>query len=447
MIKTTFSNKTANTLAAICVVLGTLLASTAPIAPALARDVPSTKPEREGLSSERLEQIKSLAERYVADKRVPGMITMVARNGKIVHFEATGQRGLKDTRPLQKDDLFRIYSMSKPITAVALMMLYEEGKFRLSDPVHLYIPELKELSVYNPDGDPVPAKTPVTMQQLLTHTAGFSYGFNPADPVDQKYQAAKIFEAKDLTEFAERVAALPLQFQPGSKWHYSVASDLVGLAVERISGVPFADYLEQEIFTPLGMDDTFFNVPEDKRERFLANQGWDAANGEYVDVTARTDARGNYTNGTLASGGGGLVSSTMDYMRFCEMLRNGGSYEGVRLLSPKTIEYMTLNHLPAAIDASGSGETPTLGALGSSGVGFGLGFSVVTPCGSRHHQFKGRIRLGWCRGYRVLDRPGGRDREHRDDSAHGISLATASGSEVDHLSGHHRARRVRNLRV
>ena len=289
--------------------------------------------------------------------------------------------------------------MSKPITAVALMMLYEEGKFRLSDPVHLYIPELKELSVYNPDGDPVPAKTPVTMQQLLTHTAGFSYGFNPADPVDQKYQAAKIFEAKDLTEFAERVAALPLQFQPGSKWHYSVASDLVGLAVERISGVPFADYLEQEIFTPLGMDDTFFNVPEDKRERFLANQGWDAANGEYVDVTARTDARGNYTNGTLASGGGGLVSSTMDYMRFCEMLRNGGSYEGVRLLSPKTIEYMTLNHLPAAIDASGSGETPTLGALGSSGVGFGLGFSVVTdPAAAATISSKGEYAWGGAAG-------------------------------------------------
>jgi len=345
---------------------------------AFARDVPSAKPEREGLSSERLNQIKSLAQSYVDEKRVPGMITMVARNGKVVHFEATGQRGLADTRPLEKDALFRIYSMSKPITAVALMMLYEEGKFRLTDPAHLYIPELKELSVYNPDGDPVPAKTPVTMQQLLTHTAGFSYGFNPADPVDQKYQAAKVFEAKDLTEFAERVAALPLQFQPGSKWHYSVASDLVGLAVERISGMAFADYLEQKIFTPLGMDDTFFNVPADKRDRFLANHGWDAENGQFVDVTARTDARGNYTNGTLSSGGGGLVSTTMDYMRFCEMLRSGGSYNGVRLLSPKTVQYMTLNHLPATVGASGSGEAPTLGSFGTAGVGFGLGFSVIT---------------------------------------------------------------------
>jgi len=363
------------TLFAVCA----LTAAIAPVfTPTLARDVPSTKAEREGLSSERLEQITALAERYVADKRVPGMITMVARNGKVVHFEATGARGLEDTRPLETDALFRIYSMSKPITSVALMMLYEEGKFRLNDPAHLYIPELKELSVYNPDGDPVPAKTPVTMQQLLTHTAGFSYGFNPADPVDQKYQAAKIFEAKDLTEFAERVAALPLQFQPGSKWHYSVATDLVGLAVERISGMPFADFLEQRIFTPLGMDDTFFNVPEAKRERFLANQGWDAKNNQMVDVTARTDARGNYTNSTLSSGGGGLVSTAMDYMRFCEMLRNGGSYDGVRLLSPKTVQYMTLNHLPAAVGASGSGEAPTLGTFGTQGVGFGLGFSVIT---------------------------------------------------------------------
>ncbi len=344
----------------------------------LGKDVPSAKPEREGMSSERLERVTALAERYVTGKRVPGMVTMVARNGKVLHFEATGQRGLNDPAPLTKDALFRIYSMSKPITAVALMMLYEEGKFQLSDPVHKYIPELKNLVVYNPEGEPIPAKTAVTMHQLLTHTAGFSYGFNPRDPVDQQYQAAKIFEAKDLTEFATRVAALPLQFEPGTRWHYSVASDLVGLAVERISGITLDAYFKTRIFEPLGMEDTFFNVPADKRDRFLPNHGWNPETNAMVDVTARTDANGNYVSGTLFSGGGGLVSSTMDYMRFAEMLRNGGSYNGVRLLSPKTIEYMTLNHLPAAIAASGSGESPTLGALGSRGVGFGLGFSVVT---------------------------------------------------------------------
>lgn len=346
--------------------------------PAIGKDVPSAKAEREGMSSERLERVTALAERYVDDKRVPGMITMVARNGKVVHFEATGQRGLNDPTPLKKDALFRIYSMSKPITAVALMMLYEDGKFQLGDPAHKFIPELKNLVVYNPGGDPTPAKSAVTMQQLLTHTAGFSYGFDPRDPVDQQYQAAKIFEAANLDEFATRVAALPLQFEPGSRWHYSVASDLVGLAVERISGMTLDVYLRERIFEPLGMKDTFFNVPESKRERFLPNHGWDVTNNKMVDVTARTDARGNYIASTLFSGGGGLVSSTMDYMRFAEMLRNGGSYNGARLLSPKTVQYMTLNHLPAAVGASGSGEAPTLGALGSKGVGFGLGFSVVT---------------------------------------------------------------------
>ncbi len=347
-------------------------------APTFARDVPASKAEREGMSSDRLKRISAFAESYVAEQRVAGMITMVARNGKIVHFDSTGKRGLNDSKPLEKDALFRIYSMSKPITAVALMMLYEEGKFQLTDPAHKYIPELKDLMVYNPDGEPTKAKNAVTMQQLLTHTAGFSFGFNPRDPVDQQYQAAKIFEAKNLDEFVAKVAALPLQFEPGTRWHYSVASDLVGLAVERISGVPFNEFLQERIFNPLDMSDTFFNVPADKRDRFLPNHGWDPKSNKMVDYTSVTDARGNYATGTLFSGGGGLVSSTMDYMRFCEMLRNGGSYNGTRLLSPKTIEYMTLNHLPAAIAASGSGETPTLGALGSSGVGFGLGFSVVT---------------------------------------------------------------------
>lgn len=375
LFSTTPSNRT-RSLAAFGAPTALVLSLLA--APALGKDVPSAKAEKEGMSSSRLERVTALGERYVAEGRVPGIITMVSRNGKIVHFEATGQRGLTDTRPLEKDALFRIYSMSKPITAVALMMLYEEGRFQLSDPAHKYIPELKDLVVHNPDGEPTPAKTAVTMQQLLTHTAGFSYGFDPLDPVDQQYQAAKIFEAKDLSDFATRVAALPLQFEPGSRWHYSVASDLVGLAVERISGVAFDVYLAERIFAPLGMEDTFFNVPADKRDRFLPNHGWNPQNSTLIDVTPRTDARGNYVSGTLFSGGGGLVSSTMDYMRFAEMLRNGGSYNGARLLSPKTVQYMTLNHLPATIGASGSGEAPTLGQLGSSGVGFGLGFSVVT---------------------------------------------------------------------
>jgi len=350
--------------------------------PAFARDLTKTTPERVGMSSDRLEQIKKLSESYVADSKVPGMVTMIARNGKTVHFEATGTRGLNDDRPLTTDALFRIYSMTKPIASVALMMLYEEGHFQLNDPAHKFIPELKALKVYNPDGEPTPAKRVITMKHLLTHTAGLSYGFNPTDPVDKLYNAAKIWESKDLDEFARRVAQLPLQFEPGERWHYSVATDFVGLAVQRISGQALDVFLRERVFKPLGMTDTFFNVPENKRDRFLPNHGWDPQSEKYIDVTQRTDARRGYESGTLFSGGGGLVSSTMDYMRFAEMLRNKGQSNGRRLLSPKTVEFMTMNHLPATLAAAGSGEAPTVGLGFSQGVGFGLGFAVITDVAS-----------------------------------------------------------------
>lgn len=373
------SNRARSTRAVLGVLLTVAISSALFVAsPATARDLPKTGAERVGMSTERLSKLKSLSEAYVADKKVPGMVTMIARRGKIVQFEASGTRGADDPRPLTRDALFRIYSMTKPIASVALMMLYEEGHFQLNDPAHKFIPELKSLTVFNPDGEPTPAKREITMKHLLTHTAGLSYGFNPADPVDQQYIAAKIWESKDLDEFARTVAALPLQFEPGERWHYSVATDFVGLAVQRISGQPLDAFLAERIFQPLGMQDTFFNVPPAKRERFLPNHGWDPEANRLVDVTARTDARRGYTDGTLFSGGGGLVSSTMDYMRFAEMLRNGGSYNGQRLLSPKTIEFMTMNHLPSTLAAAGSGEAPQLGALGGRGVGFGLGFAVVT---------------------------------------------------------------------
>ena len=189
------------------VVLGGLSAS--------ARDLPVTKAERVGMSSERLDRLTALGAQYTSDGRVPGIVTLVAREGRVVHFEASGVRGLGDNTALAKDDLFRIYSMTKPITSAALMMLYEEGRFHLKDPIGKYIPELAQLSVYNPDGEPTPAQQPVTMGQILTHTAGFSYGFNPkGDPVDALYVQAKIFEAKDLDDFAKRVAKLPLKFEP-----------------------------------------------------------------------------------------------------------------------------------------------------------------------------------------------------------------------------------------
>ena len=333
----------------------------------LADAFPIVKPAKQGFSSERLERIGNLSQRYIKEKKLAGMVNIVARNGKIVYFDAKGYRGLDDPRSLEKDSLFRIYSMTKPITSVALMMLYEQGAFQMKDPVSKFIPELKNLTVMNSVGDIVPAEKIMTMQHLMTHTAGFSYGFNPYDPIDKLYIKAELVKATNLDDFVTRLAALPLRSEPGTKWHYSVAVDVMGLVVERISGIAFNVYLQQEIFEPLKMTDTFFSVPEEKRSRFLPNQIWNTNKGEMNTVVEYPEW--NYEDVTLFSGGGGLVSTAYDYLRFAEMLRNGGALNGKRLLSPKTIDFMTSNH----VAAFGENMYP-----GSPGLGFGLGFEIVT---------------------------------------------------------------------
>lgn len=329
-----------------------------------------------GMSDERLDRIAATTRRYVDEGKLAGVVTLVARDGRIVHFEAVGQRGADDDRPMTKDALFRIYSMSKPITAVAAMMLYEEGKFALSDPVEKFVPELAGLDVLV-DGELVPAERTMTMRHLLTHTTGLSYGFNPrGNPVDAKYGEVQPFAGKDLDEFAERLGTLPLMFEPGERWHYSVAVDVTGLVVQRLSGLSFDAFLKERLFDPLGMDDTFFNVPAEKLDRLLPNHRWNGEEEKLVQIEAP------YEETQLFSGGGGLVSSTMDYLRFSEMVRRGGELDGVRILSPKTVEFMTANHLPSTVTGGGSGENPLLGAE-TRGFGFGLGFGVNTnPVGT-----------------------------------------------------------------
>ena len=339
-----------------------------------AADLEIASPEGVGMSEQRLAQIADITQRYVDEGKLAGVITMVARHGKLVHFEVVGSRGAEDKRALEKDDLFRIYSMSKPITAVAAMQLYEQGKFQLSDPISKFVPELEHLTVLNGEGEE-PAG-PITMQQLLTHTAGFSYGFDPNDPVDKLYRDSAALGAKDLDEFTARLAELPLKYHPGTQWHYSVAVDVTGLIVERLSGQPFDEYLQQHIFEPLGMTDTFFSVPTDKWDRFLPNHRWDREKEQLITLGPRSYDR--FQDVTMFSGGGGLVGTAMDYMRFAEMLRNGGSLDGNRILSPRTIEFMTMNHLPASISSGGSGEAPGLGGRRLNGFGFGLGFGLVT---------------------------------------------------------------------
>ncbi len=264
--------------------------------------------------------------------------------------------------------------MSKPITAVAALMLYEEGVFQLTDPITRWLPEMANLQVHTPDG-PVPVEAPPTLQQLMTHTAGFGYVFT-RHPSDEAIRQAEVFSSPDMDTFVERIAAIPLVDQPGERWYYSVSSALLGAVVERASGMPFDEFLRTRLFEPLDMRDTFFRVPEDKRDRLVTNHDWDREAERLVPQTGDRLSLGPDGMG-FPAGGEGLFSTMRDYMRFAEMLRAGGELDGVRILSPKTIEYMASNHL--VVPANGTGEAPQLrlGSLYPGGFGFGLGVGVI----------------------------------------------------------------------
>jgi CubicO group peptidase (beta-lactamase class C family) len=345
-----------------------------------------SKPEKQGVSSEKLQRLTELSKQYVDEGRVAGIVNLVLRNGEVIHYEATGNRGADDPSQMQVDDLFRIYSMTKPITAVAAMQLYEQGKFQLSDRVTKFVPELKDLKVLNASGQFEPVAREMTMHQLLMHTTGMSYGFAAAtDAIDQRYAMADLWASKDLDELAARIGKLPLKFHPGDRWHYSVAVDITGVVVQRLSGQPFDEYLQEHIFAPLGMKDTFFEVPESERERFVPNHFLNPETGaltntqyapppfSYRDGVAMMD----YFDVSLFSGGGGLVSTAMDYAKFSEMMRRGGTLNGAHILGPKTVAFMTKNHLAEDSMLDSWGEKPT-DDIGRPGFGFGLGFGVVT---------------------------------------------------------------------
>lgn len=337
-------------------------------------------PQQEGVSAERLERISEVSKSYLEDEKVAGIVTMVSRNGKIIYAKAFGERGVDDSKTLKIDDLFRIYSMTKPIVAVAAMQLYEKGMFHLNDPISKFLPELAELSLMDEEGNLTPNEASISMQQLLTHTAGFSYGFSNSK-VDQEYNKAELWKSKDSDDFIKRVAALPLHYKPGERWHYSIAVDLTGVIVERLSGMGLDEYLQTYIFEPLGMVDTFFEVPKKKMKRFLPNHYYDYGEKSLKTVQEtkeKYNAMSNYEDVSMFSGGGGLVSTAMDYMLFMEALQNGGSLNGNRILGPKTLQYMIRNHLSGSIEQKGgAGENP-LDEASNNGFGFGLGFGLVT---------------------------------------------------------------------
>jgi CubicO group peptidase (beta-lactamase class C family) len=337
-------------------------------------------PGEVGLDAERLSRLDRHFQRYVDDGRLPGWLLVVARDGAIAHIGSGGQRDMEAGAPVGRDTLWRIYSMTKPITSVAAMMLWEEGLFELKDEVVRFIPEFADARVYvggssfNPRT--VPAVEPVRVWHLLTHTAGLTYGWHYAHPVDAMYRTAG-FEwgtppGQDLAACCALWARQPLLFQPGSEWNYSVATDVLGRVVEVVSGQSLDAFFAERIFTPLGMNETAFSVEDDARLAALYTP--DPATGRAV----RNDqmGRGILRRPDAFSGGGGLASSASDYHRFTQMLLNEGELDGVRLLGPRTVRYMASNHLPGHVDLEAFGR-PLFAETTFDGVGFGLGFSVI----------------------------------------------------------------------
>lgn len=339
----------------------------------------TVEPEAVGLCSARLARIDPWMHTYVESGRLPNALTVVARRGEVVHASAVGLADLQRGDPVRLDTIYRIYSMTKPITSVAVMMLYEAGKFQLDDPVARFIPELADMRVLRTDSsgidDTVPAHAPITIANLLTHTSGFTYSFGTSG-VSRHYAEERLDFATDagpLAEVVERLSALPLIHQPGSRWHYGVSTDVLGLLVERISGQRFDVFLQQRILEPLAMPDTSFELDEDKKERFASlYTPHESGTGLHRVDDARSSRFSRPV--TTFSGGGGLLSTAADYHRFTQMLLNRGTLGEVRLLGRKTVDYMTLNHLPGDLASMGA---PSFNETSFDGIGFGLGFSVV----------------------------------------------------------------------
>lgn len=342
-------------------------------------------PAEVGLSPERLEKITPhLMDNYISPGKITGCQVLVSRHGKPAYFRSFGHMDRERSKSVTDDTIFRIYSMTKPITSVALMMLFEEGRFQLNDPVYKTIPSWRDHKVWI-EGEGEGMKTrepesPMTMRHVLTHTSGLTYGgmllLENQHPVDQVYRQLGVNrdEGETLQSFADKLAKVPLMYDPGTKWMYSLATDVCGCLVEFISGQSFDDFLKERIFDPLGMKDTGFHVSAGNMDRFAAN--YERKRDKTLRLIDDPETSKYLTAPSFPSGGGGLVSTTADYARFCEMLRRGGELDGARILSPRTLRLMTKNHLPGGADLSGL----ALGAFSETayeGVGFGLGFAMT----------------------------------------------------------------------
>ncbi len=357
---------------------------------ASSKDLPTVRPEIVGMSSERLARIKPLLQRYVDEGKVAGIQTLIARKGKIVHFEQVGKLDLDTHSALREDSLFRIYSMTKPITTTAAMILYEEGKLQLDDPVEKYLPAFKNKKVLV-DGELVDATHAITIRELMSHTAGLTYGIFGNSVIDQKYRVAMFGEGhqfsfnnttinadaskiKTLDDLVSAIGPIPLQYQPGTQWVYSLSVDILGAVIEKVSGQSLDAFMLERLFKPLRMNDTFFEVPKEKLQRFGTLQAKDAGGKLMVIDRPKTSDFAN--NVTFFSGGGGLVSSAMDYLRYSQMMLNGGELDGIRILSPTTIDLMTRDQLT---QSARLGYDPRPGIMGDVSFGLGFGLAVKAP--------------------------------------------------------------------
>jgi CubicO group peptidase (beta-lactamase class C family) len=352
---------------------------------ALAQPLPQAgKPEDLGFSSERIKRLNSVFSAEVGKGTLPGAVMLVVRDGKVAHFEAIGFMDREEKVAMKPDAIFRIASMSKPIASVAIMMLVEEGRILLEQPVSVHLPEFKDLQVgvERTDASGKPAlgfekpRREMTVQDLLRHTSGLTYGSFGKSLVKDAYIAAKVSDPGDtLAQFVTKLSKVPLAYHPGSTWDYSVSTDVLGRIVEVVSGMEFSEFVATRITKPLGMKDTGFHVAPENHDR-IAEPQVDAATGK------RNPMRDVTKKPVFVSGGGGMVSTATDYARFCQMLLNGGELDGVRILAPRTIAYMTADHLPADIAYDPRAiDMGSIAPMAERGQGFGLGFAVRKDAG------------------------------------------------------------------
>ncbi|MFI1538429.1 serine hydrolase domain-containing protein [Streptomyces anandii] len=371
----------------------------------MARLRQDVEPDEAGLDAKALDRLDRHLARLVDDGRIPGYLVSLARGGRVAHLTTYGRRDVAAGLPVESDTLWRIYSMTKPVTAVAVLLLAEEGRLSLDDPLERHLPAFADPRVYvSGSGDDVvtrPAAGPVLLRHLLTHTAGLTFAFYHAHPVDALYRAAGLASSvppgADLAETMDVYARLPLQFDPGTQWNYSVASNVLGRVVEVVSGQPLDTFFAERILGPLGMTDTGFEVTDEQAGRLAELYGQTDADAEAgpgagaIEPIAGLPLRGRPR---FLSGSGGLVASAHDMHRFMELLRRRGELDGVRLLAPHTVDLMTRNHLPGGADLRSCGSRPAHDEPGNDGVGFGFNVSVVIDP-SRTQAPSGLGTYGW----------------------------------------------------